>query len=161
MTAQAHEELVYNGEVVGMCTTPLDDYFELINSQPVFLADCTALWRGYIGEWLIENQRLYLTGIKNAKLFNGEEGTVRTLFSDSDGKVFAYWFTGSIRIPRGEMIAYHHIGFASVYERDEYLEIKDGVLIGRRLEENTLDQVSNGPGSLRNRLKAALSRLFR
>jgi len=118
MTAQFPEKLVYKGESVGMCATPLDDYFTLMNWQPDFLVNCTGLWRGYVGGWLIEKQRLYLTEIKNAQLLSGEDFTLKTLFPDHHGKVFAHWFCGVIRIPRGELIKYFHGGFASVYERD-------------------------------------------
>ena len=161
MTSQFPEKLVYNGEDVGMCSTPLDDYFTLINWQPDFLVNCTGLWRGYVGGWLIEKQRLYLTEIKNAKLPSGEEVTLETFFPDSDGKVFAHWFSGTIRIPRGELIKYFHGGFASVYERDECLEFKEGVLTDQWIQENTLDEATNRPVSLRHRLKAAFNRLFR
>ena len=41
MTAQFPEKLVYNGEDVGMCAIPLDDYFTLINWQPEFVEICT------------------------------------------------------------------------------------------------------------------------
>ena len=161
MTAQFPEKLVYNGEDVGMCATPLDDYFTLINWQPEFVEICTGLWRGYVGEWLIENQRLYLTGIDGFTIVGGEKFTINTLFPRSDGPVFAEWFSGVIRIPRGELIKYFHGGFASVYECDEFLEFKDGVLTDQWVKENTLDQAPDRPASLSHRLKAALSRLFR
>ena len=161
MTAQAQEELIYNGETVGMCSTPLDDYFTLINWQPEFEEICTGLWRGYVGEWLIENQRLYLTGIDGFTIIGGEKFTINTLFPKSDSPVFAEWFSGVIRIPRGELIKYFHGGFASVYERDEYVEFKDGVLTDQSIKENTLDEAPNRPTSLRHRLKVVLNRLFR
>ena len=161
MTAQFPEKLVYNSQLVGMCATPLDDYWALINWQPDFLANCTGLWRGYVGGWLIEEQRIYLYEITNAKLFNGDEVTLETLFPDNDGKVFAHWFSGIIRIPRGELMKYFHGGFASVYERDEYLEFKEGAFIDRWVVENMLHDAADRSSTRRHRLKSALNFLFR
>lgn len=50
MTAQIAERLNYKGEVVAMCTNPLDDYFAMGGNSPRFEFNCTALWRGYVGE---------------------------------------------------------------------------------------------------------------
>lgn len=57
------------------------------------------------------------------------------LFPDQE-KVFAEWFTGEIRIPYGEMLQYYHIGYASVYEKELYLEFENGYLIGKREKDN-------------------------
>ena len=69
MTAQIAERLNYKGEVVAMCTNPLDDYFAMGGSRPRFEFNCTALWRGYVGSWEIVDYRLYLMGLN---------GTLRT-----------------------------------------------------------------------------------
>jgi len=58
MTAQFAESLLYEGENVSMCTTPLSDYFALAGVQPRFGVVMSALWRGYVGSWEIVDDRL-------------------------------------------------------------------------------------------------------
>jgi hypothetical protein len=60
MTDQISEILHYQGRKQRMCTEPLGDYFALASIEPRFEVSCTALWRGYVGEWEIREGRLYL-----------------------------------------------------------------------------------------------------
>lgn len=50
MTAQIAEKLLYLGEMLSMCTNPLNDYFSMGGDTPRFASNCTALWRGYVGD---------------------------------------------------------------------------------------------------------------
>jgi hypothetical protein len=58
MTAQIGENLSYEGRSATMCSELLDTYFELAGIDPGFQANCTALWRRYIGTWEIRGGRL-------------------------------------------------------------------------------------------------------
>ena len=60
MTAQAPEKLLYKGEELTLCSEPLGPFLEFSGSTVKFDARCTALWRGYVGTWSIESDRLYL-----------------------------------------------------------------------------------------------------
>lgn len=62
MTAQCRERLIYNGEEYYLATEPLASY--LIKHDIRFIAPHTACWRGYIGSWLIEDNKLYLVDLK-------------------------------------------------------------------------------------------------
>lgn len=62
MTAQCRERLIYNGEEYYLATEPLASY--LIKYDIRFIAPHTACWRGYIGSWLIEDNKLYLVDLK-------------------------------------------------------------------------------------------------
>ena len=66
MTAQFSEILHYKGEQLSMRVTPLSDYFALRGMWPDFQDLSTACWRGYVGEWEIVLDRLYLIGIRAA-----------------------------------------------------------------------------------------------
>ncbi|MBT7577384.1 MAG: hypothetical protein HN633_01255, partial [Candidatus Marinimicrobia bacterium] len=48
-----------------------------------------------------------------------------------DGKeaIFADWFTGDLRIPKGRMLEYVHAGFNSIYEQELLLTLERGVVI--------------------------------
>lgn len=68
MTAQAREILNYEGKSFGMACEPFYQYIIKNNLELRLKAPNTALWRGYIGEWEIKDNRLYLTKISG----NGE-----------------------------------------------------------------------------------------
>lgn len=135
MTAQISEELLLDGEKLRLCSEPLRDYFNFSGEWPSFSACSTALWRSYIGTWEIRNGRLYLVGI-DAKHRNGNPVKLEDLFPGYSKRVFAHWFTGILRCPRGNMLAYEHMGYGSVYKEDLLLFIKQGVLIDRKLKIN-------------------------
>lgn len=135
MTAQIAERLLLDGEWVSMCTTPLDLRYLHTGYRPEFAADCTALWRGYVGHWELNGGRLYLIGIRG-QLKDGREADLQTLFHGFPDRVFAHWYSGTLRVPRGEEIDYVHMGFASLTERDQLLRIERGVLVGSTVRIN-------------------------
>lgn len=135
MTAQVTERLTYNGNEVSMRTQPLDQYFELAGIAPGFVAPSTANWRGYIGHWEISDDRLYLIGFRGWIKGYKEVG-LETLFPDFSDRVFAHWYSGTISIPEGEMLEYVHMGYASMYERDRFLEFQRGILVKEWVREN-------------------------
>ncbi|MDF9834319.1 hypothetical protein M2103_002564 [Ereboglobus sp. PH5-5] len=145
MTAQFGDQLRYNGKKYKMATQPFDIYLETHNIQTV--SECTANWRGYYGEWEIIKGKLFLVSI-SANIRNME--TKRKIFYSyknyaavdleyffpGQKKVFAEWFSGKIRLPVGEMLAYIHMGYASIFEKDIILKFKDGILISEKVINN-------------------------
>lgn len=143
MTAQTGDELIYEGRKVCMSSEPLGDYFVFSGNKPEFQITCTALWRGYIGTWEIINDRLYLVGLSEALMY-GEEATVETIFPGYPDRVFAHWYTGTLRIQEGELLDYVHMGYASTYERDRFLKVEKGVIAGSRVRQNSVVEGSGG-----------------
>ena len=47
-----------------LCTNPLEPYLKSGANPLRFQASGTSLWRGYVGTWAIENQRLYLVSLQ-------------------------------------------------------------------------------------------------
>lgn len=135
MTAQIAERLRYEGEDVAMCTNPLNDYFAMGGVNPRFERASTALWRGYVGSWEIVNERLYMVGLAGT-LESGVEASLATIFPDHPDRVFAHWYTGTIRIPQGKRLEYVHMGYGSTFERDLFLDIEKGVVIATRVRHN-------------------------
>lgn len=137
MTAQFPEYLRIEGKRYEMHSTPLDDYIERGGELPEFAPNCTALWRGYIGTWTVARDKLYLAKI-NAVLADGRKATMELLFPAprKHKRVFADWFSGEIRLPQGKLLAYYHMGFESIYERDLILRFDNGMLISRQIHEN-------------------------
>ena len=135
MTAQFSERLRYNGEDLAMCTNPLGYFFALGGVNPGFESNCTALWRGYVGSWEIVDGRLYLVSISGT-LEGGGEASLGSVFPVFPDRVFAHWFSGTIRIPQGKMLEYVHMGYGSTYERDLHLEIDRGVVSKTTVRKN-------------------------
>ena len=133
MTAQAAEILHYKGQELALCAEPLDLYLENNNIRFDSETISSACWRGYIGEWLIENRRLYLIGIRN---LDDEPIPLSKIFPDNPKRVFAHWVTGELRCPEGKLLNYVHGGYASNYERDLFLEFRQGELMAERLVHN-------------------------
>ena len=130
MTAQIHEKIRYQGKRMRLPSCPhfpedhprisevseeeieklaLDDRTEIIFS--------TACWREYIGSWSIRRGKLYLTKLEGRYRLDGKEA------------IFADWFTGDLRIPKGRMLEYVHAGFNSIYEQELLLTLERGVVI--------------------------------
>ena len=144
MTAQIAENLRYQGEDVAMCTNPLGDYFAMGGVNPRFESNCTALWRGYVGSWEIVDERLYLVGLSGT-LEDGTYATLATVFPDFPDRVFAHWYSGTIRIPQGKQLQYVHMGYGSTFERDLFLEIERGVIVATRVRHNGTAKFDDAP----------------
>ena len=144
MTAQIAERLHYQGEDVAMCTNPLSDYFAMGGVNPRFESNCTALWRGYVGSWEIVDDRLYLVGLSGT-IEGGADATLATIFPDFPDRVFAHWYSGTIRIPQGKQLEYVHMGYGSTFERDLFLDIERGVIMATRVRHNGTAESDNAP----------------
>lgn len=135
MTAQVAEQLDYLGEMLSMCSQPLDSFFEAAGRSPRFAANSTACWRGYVGHWRIEADRLYLISIR-AELEGGSAVTLNQIFPGYSERVWAHWFSGTLRCPRGRLVKYVHAGYGSSFEADLFIEIRRGVVVSTSLQQN-------------------------
>jgi hypothetical protein len=134
MTAQIHEQLLLEGEESSMAFCP-----PLPNNHPrvveVDLAEATrddrcgmlfstACWRGYQGRWEIRDGRFYLAALRGRFKLRGE------------GLILADWFSGVLRIPKGKMLQYVHMGFGSVYELETHVSVQKGIVTSVRVIDN-------------------------
>lgn len=137
MTAQISEILHYQGRKQRMCTEPLGDYFALAGIEPRFEVNCTALWRGYVGEWSVIEGRLYLIGITGT-LAGDKPASLETFFPGFPDRVFAHWYSGQVRLPMGQQLEYVHGGYGSTYEQDLLIDFDQGVVSQTTLRHNSL-----------------------
>ena len=140
MTAQRSDKLIYKGNEYELASEPLYPYLKGTGIRLVQIS--TACHRGYVAEWLVEDDKLFLTDF-NAFIPNKdtdknwvnkdeiEEVGLEYLFPNQD-KVFAEWFSGVLRVPHGEMIRYVHQGYASIYEKELYLRFVNGKYVSYR-----------------------------
>jgi hypothetical protein len=140
MNAQLKEVLVFQGKKMPMSSEPLDQYLSKLKSPPRFTRLCIENKRGYLGQWTIENNELYLTELIGA-MEDGKELTLESLFPGEQA-VFAEWYTGEIILTQGKILALPSKYSPAVYERDLHLEFLDGLLICTYIVENTRDSIS-------------------
>jgi hypothetical protein len=50
--------------------------------------------------------------------------------------VLADWFSGVLRVPKGERLQYVHMGYGSVYEQELHIKIDNGVVVKTRTIDN-------------------------
>ena len=135
MTAQIHEVLFIDGEQMSMAFCPplptdhpriVAEDFEMVakRSDEHRILFSTACWRGYQGTWKIENGRLFLVKLEGRYRLDGSE------------PLLANWFTGVLRVPRGEQLRYVHMGFGTVFEMEIHVKIENGVVVASRTIDN-------------------------
>lgn len=135
MTAQVGDILIYKAANYWIQDFPLENLFEQI---PFKLPDerlVSSCWRGYKATWMVNNNQLILIA---ANPINNDDQTFFTevIFKGKDYR-FADWFTGQIKISRGEELEpFYDGGYESLYEEDEFLIFKNGYLVESRVVDN-------------------------
>ena len=142
MTSQFGEVLFYNGEQHELLTTPLEPYLETHGGRPSPNMICSGLHRGYIGTWEIVGGRLYLNEV--SCLGEGDHNHLQSIFPNANGPVFASWFSGSLRVPCGNLEERVHYGFQRRYENNLILNVQHGCVIFEGPEKK-IDQEGDDP----------------
>lgn len=159
MTAQCSEKLTYFGFNLPMATCPLSDYFQLLRIpfEIELSRDSTALHRGYIGHWKIIDNSLYLSSLQG-ELKSGQPLRLDIIFPGFPDLVFAHWYTGTLRIPRGRMLDYKHFGFSSIYAYDLMILIDEGRVKRRCVVNNETQEVCSDEKSIEEALHREIRR---
>ena len=147
-TAQISDLILYKGESYYLFSEPLESYFKESFSRPdyLFAFKCTACRRGYVASWEVKGDSLYLTKLVEGTCgADAKEIPIAAVFSGQKGPIKADWFSGDLRIPQGKQLEYVHMGYASTYERDLILTIKNGKVIDEKVIDNTLKQTPAVP----------------
>jgi hypothetical protein len=124
LTAQTHENLIYNGQMISMQSAP-----ELPNDDSkIYLLESsyinTGCWRGYVGTWELRNNKFFLNSISGKFKLRGNV------------PLFADWFTGTLTIPSGKLLKYIHGGFGGTYEKEELITIVKGRVVKIEYKDN-------------------------
>lgn len=137
MTAQMPEIITYNGVKRDLLECPLECRFnKKKRNRPSFISPHTACWRGYIGEWLIEDDKLYLVDIKHYTVSGDPLFDWRSMFDYQQGKVLASWYTGELRMADGKALFSSNSYFDSVYETEITIYVEDGCVKNVREANN-------------------------
>lgn len=104
----------------------------------------TANWDGYTGAWEIKNNQLYLQKViieisENHSTEKREVKGIDSFFSEykTDDGIFASWFSGKVRLGRGDIIRFGAGGFDRNYMEECVLTIKDGVVTDKVFYHNS------------------------
>lgn len=128
-TSQIPENLDFEGEHFDMYSTPLDAFFgerQGLLRQFRERPSPTDCHRGYIGSWKIDSGKLYLLSVVLGYQRDSKIPLVE-ISSVWKAPVFADWFSGSLRLGRGDLIM-GGMGFSEVRLEEILLEIEDGVV---------------------------------
>ncbi len=159
MTAQVQEGLRFRDQFCGMAANPLEALFASGHPRPAFVSPHTANWRGYVGGWEVRADRLQLATLTgwaaDDERYATESFTLADLFPDPPpGGVFAEWVTDWLRVPRGEVVRYVHMGYSSEYERDWHLAVHRGRVVA------VWDELNVDPGTITRELTPLLDEAF-
>ena len=134
MTAQFTEVLKYREETLSLCSYPLNVYWKSSGNPIELRSTSTGCWRGYVGTWEIKGDRLYLVkfwGNRQGESEYEQVGLADVFPGYPDG-VFAHWFSGELRCLRGKWLRYLGSRSNSQYERDLFITVRCGAVIGER-----------------------------
>lgn len=165
-TAQSADWLIYEGRFFRIADDPLDTFPWPNDKRPWFEiapgVQSTGNYRGYLAIWEIRDGRLFLAGLdawmekpddekhkfdeKDEKTWtwspddDKERVNLKRAFASrfKEGRIFADWFTGVVRIPDGKMLKYVHFDHASTFERDILLHFEAGMLRRSEVRQNKL-----------------------
>lgn len=130
MTTQFEERLLLDGVVVPLHSRPLNGYlgggFDPLRN--------TALRRGYRGTWALRADRLYLVMLEGYAE-GGADLRLWDLFPDAaPSGVLADWYTGTLCVPRGDMVAHYADGKRRmVYPWELRFTVEAGVVTDRQM----------------------------
>lgn len=137
-TGQSGERIIYKGDTLEMLSVPLEVFLQDKDRgkiSPYLENGCsTALWRGYVGLWMIRDKKLFLLDVNVCG--RDELSIMKNIFPDSDGPLFVDWFTGDLAIQQGKMILYHHSGFDRYYQHEVVVSIRNGEVESTKEFEN-------------------------
>lgn len=147
-TAQAPDILIVDGERESLYTNPLSAWLEdHPDALPRGNVMSSGNWRGYVATWEIASGKLWLRELtvtdRIEKASGGdddaepgseyvERDVMGAVFPEA-GNVAADWYTGTLIIPKGKMVAYVHMGYGSQYERYTVVWVRRGE-VTRRLD---------------------------
>lgn len=146
-TAQITERILDNGVPKDMAVCLLErdkGTFSVLKGRIPTEMSSTALWRNYIGCWKIQNDSLFLDSILVPNPAEDYPGFVPVKIDDIYGAhrtpsgYFADWVTDTLRVVSGDIVRYRHMGWASVWAKEEYIPVEAGRVKRRVIYRNRL-----------------------
>ena len=142
-TYQTTEKIYINGVKYDLLSSPieLDDLLsaKIAKLIPDSHFVSTNLYRGYIGEWELKEDKLYLRKItldyKRKCVPTDVLNQIFAPYCTKEG-ILASWVTDTLRVGNGEMLAYDDFGEDCIYEREIFLTVKEGCVTSEKVYDN-------------------------
>lgn len=115
-----------------------DQKMNNVSEWDYMLLTSTACWRGYQGTWEIRDNFFYLMSLQGCWQLK------------SSVPLVADWFSGVLRIRRGRLMTYVHMGFGSVYEEELHIRIDAGRVMRRQVMDNRFKSIDEDRLGLEN-----------
>lgn len=143
-TRQVGDKLIWNGDTLTIFSNPLELRSDIDSLRSILFGKkeegfSTACWRGYIAEWTMIKNEIYLTNITNCINDYSTKANLKAVFGDEckNGKVKAGWMSGEIIIPKGKLIHDFNSAYLSIYETEHVLIFNKGKLTGEKNYDNS------------------------
>ena len=131
MTKQISDELKMDGELWYLKHYyPIESLLETISPQPHFDDSCSALNRGAIATWMIEDGHLYLMELQSGTRRDAPSA-LSIVFAESAPPILAQWYSGSLSLFRGQLVEYWIT--SDFYEYEASLTVEAGVITKKKL----------------------------
>lgn len=148
-TGQGADRFIWNGDTLNLYTYPFNSHPDFTKPRPPLFETekppfNTGCWRGYIAEWELINDTLYLSNLYTCDYpSNKMKANLERLFPSQlkNGKLPASWFSGNLLIGKGKLL-YYTSNYISIYEKETELTIKNGVVTKTQEFDNTQTQLS-------------------
>lgn len=122
-------------------------FHDLIAVLPPERSISTANWDGFTAYWSIKQDVLYLDSIrymqydsdtKDDKVKRMPSATLFRVFKKyvTGDHIVSSWLTGDIRVAKGKVISYQHMGFWRNYEEEQIISIDKGIVVGKKEYHN-------------------------
>ena len=152
-TACQGDEIVVDGESWNLLAEPIEMQDAFSSALDKFLPEeriwSTSNWDGYVGHWVIRDNRLclekitiQLPGADGGKDFTlvywPETLNMGQIFAPyyEDGTIFAGWLTCELRIGKGKQLWSAHTAYERYYEDECILKLEKGVVTEVRRYHN-------------------------
>jgi hypothetical protein len=122
-----NDRIKYRDKQYGLAVFPLEEYFNNRGgTRPDFVMMQSACRRGYIAEWEVREDRLFLTGVEMVCF---KDVTFDSLFPGATAQgVFADWVSGDLPCHYGKYFRRNALDFNPIPEFTLTLEVENGVV---------------------------------
>lgn len=148
-SASTPDLLIYKGDTLSFFANPLERYAEIDSIRFKLFGDIktATTWsciRGYIAEWKIIDNELYLNNIYSCTN-RTVKANLKQLFKNQyrNRKVKAKWFTGNVLAPNGKMLFSFNSAYDYYYDKEIEFEIKNGNVVDTKKHNYSLAKVSS------------------
>lgn len=154
VTAQFANRILLNGEPHLLLSAPESNFLSGLTPAPRFAGSSTALRRGYVADWAVRADNLYLLNVVGTVCDKVKDDkalpsywckephlgkcdyrpiTLPDLCAAPPDGILAVWYSGSLRVARGEVVRHVHAGWASTYKNEICLQVRQGKVVAERV----------------------------